>query len=190
MTKSKHTNRRKKPTFSWRPAVMFLFIVIIAAAIVYVLYLLRPQETNSPETDQPAAVTQPTPETPTEAPSPEQPTKPEEPEEKAIQYEGEDTNKLPELTGSITRKTIADGKLTVVAIIDQYLQNNGTCIAKLQDARGNVIYTGTSVAAADITASFCEPFEIPVQQLSGSYHIVITLSGEGKSGEIREEVNL
>lgn len=193
MAKKKHTNRKKqhRVPFFRRPWVIFLLLILIAGVVIYILYAMRPQAEETPAStpNQPTTVSNPVVESPTADPE-EETAGQAEPDDKAVQYEGEDTNKLPELTGSITRKSVANGKLTIVAVVDQYLRDNGTCAIKLQDKHGKVLYTNTVAAVADVTASVCEPFEIPVQGLAGNYDIVITLSGDNKYGEVKEEVNL
>ena len=108
------------------------------------------------------------------------------------QYEGEDPNKLPELTGNVAYRGVDQeaGLLTVSASIDQYLQSDGECILRL--LRDDVeVYTTKVPATADVTTSVCGSFEVPLSKLSpGTYNIEITLSADDKTGVIVDEVKI
>lgn len=186
---TKKSSQHRVPLFR-RPWAVFLILIVLIGIVVAVLIWLRPQPqpnnepTNSPNTSTNA---------PGGTSSDNQPSsKPQEnPEDKPPQYEGEDPNTMEELTGSIARKSVSDGKLTVVATIDQYLSQPGICIIELKNPSGEVVYTASADAIPDVTTSICEPFIIATSQLSaGKYHIEIQLNGDNKQGTIIEEVEL
>lgn len=164
----------------------------MAVAVVLALLFLKPRPVNEldpPTTDQPSHST---PTTPTVEEGSTQPDEdPAEPEDKVTQYEGEDPNTLAELTGSLTRKGVDDGVLTIVAVIDQYLHTAGYCTITLKNSAGQTVYSASRDAVPDVTASICDTFEIPTANLaSDTYQIEIDLSGDNKRGIITDEVTL
>ena len=122
---SKRKNSHRVPVYR-RPWMVLIFFLAMAVAVVLALLFLKPRPVNEldpPTTDQPSHST---PTTLTVEEGSTQPDEdPAEPEDKVTQYEGEDPNTLAELTGSLTRKGVDDGVLTIVAVIDQYLHAAG-----------------------------------------------------------------
>lgn len=183
---SKHKSTHRVPIYQ-RPWVVVIFFLAMAVAVVLALLFIKPDTTtvDVPIDENPSSDTETTP----KPDKPDESTK-EEPD-KTTQYEGEDPNTLERLTGSLTRKGVDAGVLTIVAVIDQYLQAPGYCTISLKDTNGQTVYTASRDAMPDVTASICDTFEIPVTGFaSGTYKIEIDLSGDGKQGIITDEVEL
>lgn len=196
MTKTKNQKSRasRKGTsarsHSW--VLALVIIIIIIAIVAVIVYLVKPHS-DSPESSD--STTSQQPDTPSDSKTPDDdstsPETPDSPENKVQQYEGEDPNDLDELTGVVISKYIENGVLTVMATINQYLHQTGTCTITLTGQNSHDSYIASSDAHADITTSYCENFEIPVSTLtSDTYDIEIKLTGDGKIGTIRDEVKL
>lgn len=187
---SKRKNSHRVP-FYRRPWAIVIFFLIMAIAVVLALIFIRPQpasESDESATDQPVDNSAAIPSG--EGTEPTTPAESDEPE-KTTQYEGEDPNTLEQLTGYLTRKGVDDGVLTVVAVIDQYLHTPGFCTITLKNSTGQTVYTASSDAIPDVTASICDTFEIPTTGFaSGTYRIEIDLASDNKRGIITDEVNL
>lgn len=111
------------------------------------------------------------------------------PEPKVTQYEGDNPNQAGELTGSVSSKDISGNTLTIMTNVDQYL--NGTCHLEMRGQRTGDTYDISSRLSADVSTSYCEPFRIPLSALMNDYYeIVITLSGNNKTGIITDGVEL
>lgn len=119
-------------------------------------------------------------------------TTPTEPDQKVPQYEADDPNTLTGLTGSIARKTIQGDTATIVAMIDQYLHSTGLCTLRLISRdTGEVIYTASEDATADVTTSICGTFTVSLAHIpAGTYQIQIELSGDDKTGLISDELEV
>lgn len=186
-TKNSKAKRSHRLPFYRRPWALVLFLLALIAAIILAILFLKPR-TAEPDSDTPTS----TPPSPIVISAGEDATidSPAEPE-KVTQYEGEDPNTLAELTGYLARKSVDGGVLTVAAIIDQYLHSIGYCTIILRDAQGTLAYTASRDAIPDVTASYCETFDIPVSRIGhGTYQIEIELSGDNKQGKIIDEVTL
>lgn len=174
-------NSRRIPIYR-RPIAIIIFILLIVIAIALFFFL------KTTQSDHPAEST-----VPVNAPSDDQIDSPavENPPDKAVQFEGDDPNKLEELTGSITRRSISGGELTVVASIDQYLSSDSTCHLVLKDANGAEIRSTDSLSVeAEATSSACGPLTVSVAQLSGAYTIEVVIISPDKSGRITTEINI
>lgn len=185
MSKTKTKNNQafyRRPIF-W---VVAIILILIAVAIVMIVTAKRPTEVApSNESKNPHTVIS----SDDNSSSDTQPDK--EPDDKVTQYEGENPNSLPELTGSITYKGIDNGVLTVAVTIDQFLADGGTCTLTLTGKNSGGNYTTTTSAFADISTSACQTFEVPTTGLpSDNYDLKIQFSGDNKNGIIEEEVSL
>lgn len=189
---SKRKNSHRVPVYRRPWMVLIFFLAMAAAAVVLALLFLKPRPVNeldTPTTDQPSHTTPTSPTVENENTQTDE--TPAEPEDKVTQYEGEDPNTLAELTGSLTRKGVDDGTLTIVAVIDQYLHAAGYCTITLKNSIGQTVYSASRDAVPDVTASICDAFEIPTTNLApGTYQIEIDLSGDNKRGVITDEVTL
>lgn len=108
---------------------------------------------------------------------------------KVTQYEGEDPNKLDELTGVITMASVQDGVLVIRTNIDQYLSSGSCELSVMQN--GSIIYSATADIGAGVSTSSCQGFDVPATVLgSGNYQINIKISSGGKTGTLNGEVNV
>lgn len=190
--KRKSKSSKHRVSLFRRPWMVFLILIVLVAVVIALLIWFKPQP-NSTVENQPVATNPTTPDSTDQPGSSDAPVveSPADPEDKTTQYEGGDPNTLGTLTGSIARKTVDGGILTVVAAIDQYLNQPGICIIELKDSARQLMYTASSDAVPDVTTSICEPFVIPVSQFAaGKYTIEIQVSGDNKQGTITEEVEL
>lgn len=191
MSKSSQPAHRIPPYRRPIIVVSFLIVLIAAVAVTLVIFMSinRTQESIS-EPDKPTTPA------PVVAPDPdEQEAPPAEPEDKVSQYEGEDPNRLDELTGRVAYKGVNREPnyqtLTVSVSIDQYLHSNGTCTLSLKNTSNAEVYSAALFAQPDVTTSACGPFEIPIADFSpGVYQIEITVSGDDKTGLITDAVQL
>lgn len=189
-----NTNNQKRahrtPVYR-RPAVIltFLGILVVVAAVVIIIFINidQPETGNHVDDSTDASLS-----SPVDSSSDNSTSGDDGWESKVPQYEGENVNTNHELSGSILRKEAdpATQTLTVYAMIDQYFNEPGTCTLLLKKS-GNVVYRTEVKAEADITTSICEPITISTAQIdSGTYEIEIQLSGNNKTGIIKEEVEL
>ncbi len=189
MNTNKKSHLHRTPFYRRPPVIITFFaIILIVAAITFAIFFIsRPQSNQPSSSSADSTVTSP------DTSSRDEPN-PEDDhswDNSPIQYEGEDVNDLPSLTGCVTYKNINQGILYVGTVIDQYLASGGSCTLVLRSSNGIDIYQDTVDAFADVSASACNTFSIPVTQLSaGTYQIEITLSGDNKNGIITDEVEL
>lgn len=189
-TESSHSAHRVPPYRRPIIVVSFLIILVVAVAVTIIIFMSinRAQE-PLPEPSQPS----PAPVAPSQPDNPDEQSP--EPEDKINQYEGEDPNELPELTGRVAYKAVNRESnletLTVSASIDQYLLASGTCALSLKNPSGVEVYSASLPAQPDVTTSACGPFEVPISNFSpGTYQIEITITGDGKTGLITDAVQL
>lgn len=191
-----NTNNQKRahrtPVYR-RPAVILTFLAILAvvAAIVIIIFANIDQPDSADQANNNNSVNSST-SSSADSSSNSSTSTDDGWESKVPQYEGENVNANHELSGSILRKDadLAAQTLTVYAMIDQYFNDGGTCTLLLKKS-GNVVFRTTVAAEADITTSICEPITISTAQIdSGTYEIEIQLSGNNKTGIIKEEVEL
>ena len=113
-------------------------------------------------------------------------------ENKAPQYEGEDPNSLPSLTGVLAYADIDPDtqSLHSAVSINQYLADGGQCVFNLK--RGEVVLRTTSAPASPAaTTSACGPFTLSLTDLdSGTYDIEVIITGDGKRGVITDQITL
>lgn len=106
-----------------------------------------------------------------------------------VQYDGENPNDNPSLTGVVNYKSIVDDQLVIRVTIDQSL-SSGTCSLKMTNAAGSVLEKNTSIVA-NPSSSACNGFDIPLSELSsGNWRITISLSGGDKTGVVESEVDI
>ena len=189
MSKQSQTAHRVPPYR--RPLIVASFFIILAAATLATILILN---LNHPEDAPPEPISTAPVITEVDNDPVDTDLLPE-PENKVTQYEGEDPNILPELTGRVAYKAIERDQtfatLTISASIDQYLQTPGTCAIRLIRPSGSDVYTASLPTQTDVTTSSCGPFEIPVQDFSpGSYQIELTVTGDGKTGLITDGVQI
>lgn len=193
MTKTKkQKNQRGTSARSHAWILALIIILIIIALVVVIVCLVKPRSTSSDPSGQTTSGQSQLPSTPDSmTPSVTDDSSTPEAPEKTPQYEGEDPNDLDELTGVITYKGVENGTLTVMTMLNQYLHQTGICVITLTGQVSQNSYTASVDAHGDATASYCENFEVPVSALaSDTYNIEIQLTGDGKTGVIRDEVKL
>ena len=106
-----------------------------------------------------------------------------EEKEKVVQYDGTDPNSAGGITGVITYAGVSGSNLMIRVNIDQYL-NGGNCTLKVLQGGSNV-YNATAAVIDSASTSTCEGFNVPVSSLpSGNIDIIISISSNGKTGEI------
>ncbi len=185
---SSNTIKHRVPVYR-RPLVWIVAAIIIIGAVFAIIFLNnaaskpgseqeKAKTTSSSQDDKPQAESEQTID-----------SNELEPEPKTIQYEGENPNKLDELTGTVTGTYVDNGVLTIMTTVDQYL--NGSCTLSMVGDNTGDTYSTTSNLLADVSVSYCEPFNIPLSALTNDhYQIEITLSGNGKTGKIKDGVDL
>lgn len=188
MSKSSR-NAHRVPPYR-RPIIVVSFLIILAAATVATIVILNlnhPTET-SPEPERPS-ISLPVRSDEDDEAADLLP----EPEDKVTQYEGENPNTLPELTGNVVAYLSSDRRsYTAAASIDQYLITPGACTLYLKNSSGATVYTSDPLpTSSEATTSACGPFEIPLNGLNpGNYQIEITVTSDTKTGLITAEVQL
>ena len=167
--------------------IIFICVAVASGLIVWLLSGSKITPETSEDTTNPTTAS---PETTLDDQTPDDSSS-QEPADKVTQYEADDPNTLSELTGSIARKSFNDDSLTIVAVINQFLHQSGSCTLNLVSDADEVIYSATTAAIADVTTSVCETFVIPLNQLTpGSYRIIINLTGDDKVGTIVDQVEI
>lgn len=106
------------------------------------------------------------------------------------QYDGDDPNKLDEITGYISYSAVNYDNYNIRLTINQYL-TSGSCELALTSADGQVI-TKTAPVVASASTSTCQGFDIPLSELSSSnsWQISINISAEYKKGTITGDISL
>ena len=105
-----------------------------------------------------------------------------------VQYEGENPNSKSELSGVISSTRVADGKLTILTNIDQFL-SSGTC--ELTLSSGDKTFTESANIITMVSTSTCDGFDIPISNLSaGTWQINIKLTSGDKQGNITGETKI
>ena len=104
------------------------------------------------------------------------------------QNEGEDPNSLDSLTGSVASANKNGENLSIRINIDQYL-SNGTCTLHLENGSKTIKRSASIIPTA--STSSCEGFDVPLSELySGNWGIIIELSSDEKTGEIKGDVSI
>ncbi len=104
-----------------------------------------------------------------------------------VQNEGKDPNKLENITGFVTNKSVnADQKtLTIRVTIDQFISQAGTCTLSLTHATSGKVVTKTAPTFDNPSSSTCQGFDVPLSELSsGNWRINIKVKSQDKLGEI------
>ena len=186
MSRSESSSHRVTPYR--RPIIVGGFLLVLVVVVVVTILVFKNIDSSkdhvgadqtNPSIDQPVT-------------EPEQPsTDPDDVENKTPQYEGEDPNDLPELTGVIVYKDIDRETLTLhsAVSINQYLQGDGQCVFNLKKDEA-IIRTTSAIATPDVTTSACGPIDISVEGLSGIYQIEVIMTGDGKHGIITSEIQI
>lgn len=182
-----NTSKHRIP-FYRRPLFIGGAIILIAAVGIFIII-----HHSSSESTQDSSTTDQSPQTQTSTDSrdpQDSDSKPSVEPERPTQYEGDDPNQLPELTGFISYKNVDHDleEILISAGIDQYLMSEGSCTLRLKQGE-NVVYSVSVSALADVTTSVCETFRIPLSNLSpGDYQIEISIDADNKTGIITDSI--
>ena len=181
---SKHRTPLYRRPWLW----IMVVICLVAIALIFVL-INSGSETETVETHDESSEEATADDTKLPQAENEYTSEDDSPEPKVTQYEGGNPNQTGELTGSVSSKDISGDTLTIMTNVDQYL--NGTCRLEMRGQRTGDTYDISSRLSADVSTSYCEPFKIPLSALMNDYYeIVITLSGNNKTGTITDGVEL
>lgn len=113
----------------------------------------------------------------------------EEEKPSVAQYEGEDPNKLENITGVVSFAGYSEGNFIVNVMLDQELGNSGTCNFTLMHSSGAKI-TNTSATQAGPSTSFCS-YSTPAGNVqAGAWSISVEVTGTNKKGAISGEANI
>lgn len=201
---NKQINQRKKAYNStkrslpiYRRAWFYIVIVLLIAVLTFGawFFFLRPNNSNnnSAETDSSSgSVPSGTdPKGSNDSKTPEE----EEEERQAraktpTQYDGDDPNKLDEITGFVSYAAVNGDHLSIRLTINQYLEETGTCELTMTNSGHTV--TGEAETWTDASTSTCQGFDIPLSEfsVSGTWQISIKITAGGKTGTITGEVSL
>lgn len=109
--------------------------------------------------------------------------------EEVVQYDGEDPNDAPAITGVLTHAEVTGDDLVLRVNIDQYL-SSGNC--RLSIVQGSDELYSEEVAVMGLTStSTCEGFNVKMDQLgSGDMKILVSVNADGKTGVIKGGVTL
>lgn len=194
--KQKLSSSGHRQNFSGRSLLILVVVaVLVAAAVVAVMSAVKGSEerqaAKEPETSE-----QTKPEPTKEPTKPEPANDPEIDEEdpfgkKPKQYEGEDPNKLDELTGYINYSAMNGTNLDVTVTIDQFI-TSGTCTLTI--TQGATVKTYTAPVIANPSSASCEGFAVPLADLggggSGDWHIKLKVETDDKYGIMEGDVTL
>jgi len=100
------------------------------------------------------------------------------------QYEGQDVNKLDNLTGTVTYSEKAGNKYRIRVNINQFLKLPGICKLTVFSS-GNSVYSETVNVVSNPSSGSCEGFDIPLANLpSGNLNFKIEVNANQKTGLI------
>lgn len=186
--KSTTKTQHRLPLYRRAWFLALIVILIIAAVVCAIVFLVKPGQnlaSDSARSDD-GSTTSSTGYTPADGQHENEDEPYSDPDQITVQYEGENPNRASDLSGNITYTGYSNGVISIVTVINQYL-DNGTCELKLTGSNGN-IYTATSDIFAAVATSACSDFNIDVTP--DSYQIEILLTSGEKQGTITGEVSL
>ncbi len=183
MTAKKRTRKSRK----WISRLFFLLLIVAACVLCYFVWDAYFRD-KSPKGDDPKQDESST-QTKTDDKKEEDKTEQKDEKEKVPQYDGDDPNTAPGLTGAITYAGVSNGYLRIRVNIDQYLAS-GSCNVIL--TRGSTqVYSDYANIVSSASTSTCEGFDIPVASLgSGSTQIKVTFSSGDRSGAVTGETSI
>ncbi len=179
--------RRTRKSRKWISRLFFLLLIVAACVLCYFVWDAYFRD-KSPKGDDPKQQDSLV-ETKTDDKKEEDKTEQKDEKEKVPQYDGDDPNTAPGLTGAITYVGVSNGYLRIRVNIDQYLAS-GSCNVVL--TRGDAqVYSDYANIVSSASTSTCEGFDIPTTSLgSGSAQIKVTFSSGDRSGAASGEVAL
>ena len=183
MTAKKRTRKSRK----WISRLFFLLLIVAACVLCYFVWDAYFRD-KSPKGDDPKQQDSSV-ETKTDDKKEEDKTEQKDEKEKVPQYDGDDPNTAPGLTGAITYTGVSNGYLRIRVNIDQYLAG-GTCKLKLLGSGGASYEETVDIVDSAATAT-CTPFNVATTKIpSGKVSISILVTSGAKTGTIEGEVNL
>ena len=183
MTAKKRTRKSRK----WISRLFFLLIIVAACVLCYFVWDAYFRD-KSPKGDDPKQQDSSV-ETKTDNKKEEDKTEQKDEKEKVPQYDGDDPNTAPGLTGAITYTGVSNGYLRIRVNIDQYLAS-GSCNVILTRG-GTQIFSDYANIVSSASTATCEGFDIPVASLgSGSTQIKVTFSSGDRSGAVTGETSI
>ena len=179
--------RRTRKSRKWISRLFFLLLIVAACVLCYFVWDAYFRD-KSPKGDDPKQDESST-QTKTDDKKEEDKTEQKDEKEKVPQYDGDDPNTAPGLTGAITYAGVSNGYLRIRVNIDQYLAS-GSCNVIL--TRGSTqVYSDYANIVSSASTSTCEGFDIPVASLgSGSTQIKVTFSSGDRSGAVTGETSI
>ena len=183
MTAKKRTRKSRK----WISRLFFLLLIVAACVLCYFVWDAYFRD-KSPKGDDPKQQDSSV-ETKTDNKKEEDKTEQKDEKEKVPQYDGDDPNTAPGLTGAITYTGVSNGYLRIRVNIDQYLAS-GSCNVILTRG-GTQIFSDYANIVSSASTATCEGFDIPVASLgSGSMQIKVTFSSGDRSGAVTGETSI
>lgn len=183
MTAKKRTRKSRK----WISRLFFLLLIVAACVLCYFVWDAYFRD-KSPKGDDPKQQDSSV-ETKTDDKKEEDKTEQKDEKEKVPQYDGDDPNTAPGLTGAITYAGVSNGYLRIRVNIDQYLAS-GSCNVILTRG-GTQIFSDYANIVSSASTATCEGFDIPVASLgSGSTQIKVTFSSGDRSGAVTGETSI
>ena len=168
--------KRNKNWLSWIVILLLLIGAVVVCVLVKDAYFSDKKEPEpTDQHEEPVKVVEPE--------KVEDKKEEIEEKEKVVQYDGTDPNNAGGITGVITYAGVSGSNLMIRVNIDQYL-NGGNCTLKVLKG-GSIVYNATAAVIDSASTSTCEGFNVPVSSLpSGNVDITISISSNGKTGEI------
>ena len=178
--------RRHRPFYKI-PLFWIIFIIIIAAGVIFVPRVLAKKQPTA--TSQPSSqTTSPTTKTETtqslETKTTQESKSSDSDGKTPAKYDGEDPNVSESITGTLTTARFSGDKLILRVNIDQYL-SSGTCQLTVSDGAHTLAKTANLIPSA--ATSTCEGYDIAGSELSSfarPLYITINLTSGDKSGII------
>lgn len=184
MAKTKTANNNQKSFFKQPIFIGLVAILGIALVSGVIIWLTVGKSEEAPVVE--VTKDEQKPEEKELVPEKKDPVKPEVP-----QYEGESPNELEALTGRITIMSNADGFLTVAAMLDQLLSEEGTCTMTLTGRNTGQVYTVSAPTEREPSNSVCGILKIATSNMASDYYDVqIELKGDNKKGLITEGIQI
>ena len=181
------TRKRTRKSKKWISRLFFLLLLVAACVLCYFVWDAyfkdkgpKPEETKPEEK---------TIDVKPEEKKEEEKTETPEEKPKVPQYDGDDPNNTPGLTGAITYVGLTSDYLRIRINIDQYLPS-GSCNITLTRG-GQQVYNDYVNIVSSASTSTCEGFDIPVGSLgTGNFQIKVSFSSGDRTGTVTGEAKI
>ncbi len=178
----------------WLKVAIIAGIVLVIGLVIFLVEKLNGSEDPSPVYERPRDVLVPEQkENDSQAGQTDGDDSTEE-KEPVPQYDGDDPNTAPNLTGALTYAKImktpnGDEMLVLRVNIDQFL-SEGTCDLTIKNGDESVYEDSTAIIDSASTST-CTGFDVPVSEIrSGNMQIVIKLTSGDRTGVIDGEIKI